>query len=264
MKLKPGPAVLGALAAGGGLAAVYFLLGVGWISFLVVAIGGILSYVIAALGFASRASISSFGEFTRGWLIGMNSAANGFLAYTIVSMFADSTAGMIVGPAMGLLTLLSVFAVISQSGVYQAILGWGNWLMPTSWLVVALGLLFYVVSALFHLFTGGKSTFLRIQDMGVDWSTGTFFMKGGLIANLNPIDTAFNMGSFSFVDYKSGIWHKSHEAGHTLNLAAFGSVFHLIGALDENATSRGEYALSERIAESNATAASGANIPMWR
>ena len=71
------------------------------------------------------------------------------------------------------------------------------------------------------------------------------------------------MGNFSFVDYKSSGWHMEHEAGHTLNLAAFGSVFHLIGALDENATTRGANAFSERLAESNSTGVRGSNIPMW-
>ena len=88
-------------------------------------------------------------------------------------------------------------------------------------------------------------------------------MRGGLIANLNPIDTAFNMGNFSFVDYRSSSWHKQHEAGHTLNVAAFGSLFHVKGALDENAIRRGTHALSERLAESNSSGVHGSNIPRW-
>ena len=40
----------------------------------------------------------------------------------------------------------------------------------------------------------------------VDWKTGTIFMKGGwLIATSTPIDTAFNMGNFAFVDTKCGL-----------------------------------------------------------
>ena len=57
--------------------------------------------------------------------------------------------------------------------------------------------------------------------------------------------------------------HMDHEAGHTLNLGAFGFVFHLVGAIDENATPRKSNALSERIAESNDTGTAGTNIPMW-
>ena len=107
----------------------------------------------------------------------------------------------------------------------------------------------------------GEDVVLNYCDFGADWSTGTLFIKGGLVANLNYLDTAFNMGNFSFVDYKSGAWHKDHEAGHTLNLAAFGSVFHLIGAVDENVF-RGANAYSERIAESNSSSG-GSMIAMW-
>jgi hypothetical protein len=60
---------------------------------------------------------------------------------------------------------------------------------------------------------------------------------------------------------KAGEWRKEHEAGHTLNLPAFGSVFHLAG-LDENATPRGANAFSERLAESNATWERSSNLPM--
>jgi len=102
---------------------------------------------------------------------------------------------------------------------------------------------------------------LRVR-IGAQIETGTFFMKGGLAANLNYLHTAFNMGNFSFVDYTSGYWHKEHEAGHTLNLAAFGFIFHLIGAIDENIFRRAD-AYSERLAESNASGDSGSNIPMW-
>ena len=100
---------------------------------------------------------------------------------------------------------------------------------------------------LLHAVTGGKVAYLAIQNVDADWKTGTVFMKGGLIANLNHLDTAFNMGNFCFVDYLSTAWHKDHEAGHALNLAAFGSLFHLIGAFDENATPRGADAFAERL-----------------
>src|SRR6185503_4764568 len=117
-------------------------------------------------------------------------------------------------------------------------------------------------SAFLTIITGGKVEYLRVQALRMDWKTGTTFVRGGLIANLNYLDTAFNMGNFSFVDAKSNDWHIDHEAGHTLNLAAFGSVFHLIGAFDENVLGRGHQALAERIADSN-SCSGGSNIPMW-
>ena len=198
----------------------------------------------------------------RGWLIGLNAALNAVLGYALVAASGSVAAAVIVALALGAINLLCVLAPVSQSRFYQGVLGWLNWLMPMSWLVVALGSLFYLVSFLLHAVTGGKVAYLRIEDFGADWKTGTFFIKGGLISNLNYLDTAFNMGNFSFVDYKSGAWHKDHEAGHTLNLAAFGSMFHLVGALDENVL-RGANAYAERLAESNASGTTGSNIPMW-
>ena len=198
----------------------------------------------------------------RGWLIGLNAALNTVLVYAIVSLFAGKPVAAILGVVAGVINLLCVFAPISQNGFFQGVIGWLNWVMPMSWLIVVLGFLFYLFSFLLHAVTAGKVEYLKVQELGVDWATGTFFIKGGLVANLNPIDTAFNMGNFSFVDYKSGEWHKDHEAGHTLNLAAFGCVFHLIGAIDENVFRQGN-AYSERLAESNSSGTSGSNIPMW-
>jgi hypothetical protein len=258
--LKTGTTTLGALLPAGAIAAGYFLLGTEWRTLgVILAISaalGILSYIIAAL-----AAASSFGEYMRGWLIGLNASLNAVLGVAIVGEFG-SVAAAIVGIVLGLINLLCVLAPVSQSGFYQGVLGWLNWIMPMSWLIVGLGLLFYLVSFLLHGVTGGKVPYLQIQALGADWKTGTFFIKGGLVANLNYLDTAFNMGNFSFVDYKSTDWHKEHEAGHTLNLAAFGCVFHLLGALDENVV-RGANAYSERLAESNATGTKGSNIPMW-
>ena len=259
MDLKTWVALVGALIAGAAIIALFALVGSGWI-LLGVAVGvGVISYIVAAVGASSRTSITTFGEFMRGWLIGMNAALNAVILFGIIG----GVAGGIVGAVVGLINLLAVFAPVSQSEIYQGVIGWVNWIMPMSWLIVGLGILFSIVSAILHLVTIGRVPYLKIEKLDVDWSTGTFFIKGGLIANLNHLDTAFNMGNFSFVDYKATSMHMQHEAGHTLNLGAFGSVFHLVGAIDENATPRGRNALSERIAESNDTGTAGTNIPMW-
>jgi hypothetical protein len=261
MTLKTGFATLGALFPAVGIGAIYFALGVGWnlVGVLAAVVGalGLLSYVLAAVSAAT-----SFGEFMRGWLIGLNAALNVALGFAVASRFAGTTGGAVAAAVLGVLNLLCVIAPISQSEVFQGLIGYLNWLMPMSWLIVAVGFLFYLLSLLLHLATAGKVAYLKIQDVDADWTTGTLFIKGGLVANLNYLDTAFNMGNFSFVDYKSGAWHKNHEAGHTLNLAAFGSLFHLIGAVDENLL-RGANAYSERLAESNSSGTSGSNIPMW-
>ena len=261
MTLKTGFAALGGMLPAVGIAATYFAIGAGWKAFgVIAAVGGVLglvSYIIAAVS-----AETSFGEFMRGWLIGLNTALNAALGFAIVSAFAGVTGGIIAACVLVVINLLCLFAPVSQNEFFQGVIGWLNWIMPMSWPIVAIGLLFYLVSFLLWGVTGGKVEYLRVQKLGMDWTTGTFFIKGGLIANLNYLDTAFNMGNFSFVDYKSDEWHKDHEAGHTLNLAAFGFLFHLIGALDENVLRRGN-AYSERLAESNSSGMSGNNIPMW-
>jgi len=262
MTLKTGFSALGALLPAAGIGVTYFALGAGW--HVLPVMGGVagalvlISYVVAAV-----AADTSFGEFMRGWLVGVNAALNAALGYAVVSAIGGQGAGAVAGGALGAINLLCVFAPVSQNGFFQGVIGWLNWLMPMSWLIVSLGVGFSLFSLLLHAVTAGKVEYLRIQQFGMDWTTGTVFLRGGLVANLNPIDTAFNMGNFSFVDYKSGAWHMNHEAGHTLNLAAFGCVFHLIGAVEENVLRRGASAYSERLAESNSSGTEGSNIPMW-
>ena len=262
MKLNSWIAFIGALFAAGCIIALYFRFDISLASLFVVVGAAIISYVIAAIAGAFTKSNTSFEEFMRGWLVGMNASLNGLLLISLFELSGNMFVGILAGKLISVFILISVFQPISQSEIYQGFLGWFNWFMPMSWLVVALGFIFCFVSFLGHAFTLGKVNYLKIQSAAADWKTGTFFIKGGLISNLNPIDTAFNMGNFSFVDYKSGAWHIAHEAGHTLNLAAFGSLFHLLGAFEENVIN-GANAYSERIAESNNSGASGSNIPMW-
>ena len=260
MALRNGFATLGSCVAATLALAIYILLRPGS-SELFLILGLVAACILISYIVAASTATSPFGEFMRGWLVGVNAALNTILGYAIFSHLIDTSAGVIVACAIGILNLLCVLAPVSQNSVYQGLISYLNWFLPMSWPIIILGALFYVVSFALHLLSGGKVAYLKMQDVGADWSTGTLFMKGGLVANLNYLDTAFNMGNFSFVDYKSGNWYKDHEAGHTLNLAAFGSLFHLIGAVDENVF-RGANAYSERLAESNSSSG-GSNISMW-
>jgi hypothetical protein len=242
--LKSGVAFIGGLiGAAAAVVVALFLSLFNWIVIVSILGAILLFYILAAIG-----KTSGFGEFMRGMLIGINSGLNAMLLFAIVKAISDSTpAAIAVGATLGLITFLSVFEPVSQFGFYQGVVGWFNWLLPMSWLICALGLLFF----LFNL--------IGIKGGAIDWKTGTFFAKGGWIANLNAWDTAFNMGNFAFVDINSSDMHIEHEAGHTLNLAVFGSWFHLIGAFDEIVLRHGN-AYSEQIAESNN---SQSPIPMW-
>ncbi|MPZ68917.1 MAG: hypothetical protein GEU71_05250 [Actinobacteria bacterium] len=274
---KLGGLIGAVVGIGSGIALIVLLPGIGgWIILGVLLVATVVGYVVANKYVSSAASPCECpeGDFTRYLLVGLNAGLNGVLAGKIYALIFGTAAGVVLATALAALSMLAIFGSISTNDIYQAFLGWANWLLPTSWLIVLLGFLFWIVSGLGHLFgyVIGRSNYFRIQMMRADWKTGTFFTRGGLIANLNPIDTAFNMGTFAFVDAKPHLppeespeWHLEHEAGHTLNLGAFGSIFHLIGAIDENVTGGGHEAFSERLAESNdpATTLADIIIPMW-
>lgn len=227
------------------------------IGFGLLAIAGLIGIVTAGYALASANRNNGFGEFMRGFLIGMNAGLNA----AFLTMLGAGGLGI----AIGVLIFLGSFDSIASSDVYQGFLGWGNWLMPMSWLIVALGLVFFVLNVLGWIFTAGQVDALRIEKVRVDWKTGTIFMKGGWISNLNAYKTAFNMGNFAFVHRESSDDHVEHEAGHTLNLAAFGSAFHLVGFVDEVIIGNGSRAYSERLADSNELAGSrpATALPMW-
>jgi RHS repeat-associated protein len=243
-----------------------FATGIGW---GLLAVAGVIALLTISYVVANATAGSGFGEFMRGFLIGINAGMNAvFLAAIGFALFGPIGIGL--GVAIGVINFLAAFDTIANSEVYQGILGWANWLMPMSWLVVGLGLVFFVLNLIGHAIGWWifGSSFFRITSMDVDWKTGTFFTLGGWISNLNPIDTAFNMGNFSYVDNtvpgNTIAGYMEHESGHTLNLGAFGSVFHFIGAIDENVTGGGANAYSERLAESNDPATTQPNIiPMW-
>lgn len=263
MKLRTFLALLGALISAAVIVGIYVFLKLSWITFVVIAGLSIVGYIIAAIAANPLNKTTAFGELMRGFLVGLNASANAVIAFALVHTFAGAIGGLIVGATLGVLNLLTVIGPLSRGEFFQGIVGYLNWFMPMSWPIVAVGIVFTLLSYLLYGVTVGKVAYLKVHEMRMDWKTGTLFIKGGLIANLNYADTAFNMGNFSFVDYKSPKWYTNHEAGHTLNLMSFGFIFHLIGALDENATPRGHRAFAERLAESNCPGTARPIIPMW-
>jgi hypothetical protein len=225
----------------------------------------VLLAATAALYLAARANqdpASAGGEVLPGALLGITTAVNAVLLTAI--------AGLLPALVICLIPLLAIVEPIARSDIYQAFVGWANWLLPLSWPIVALGLAFLLVSLLGHLIglaTG--SDFFKVRKVFLDWKTGTFFQQGGIFgnANLNPNSTGYNMGDFAFLRKDAGglAYLTEHEAGHTLNLAAFGFVVHLIGALDENVFGGHNAAYTELFAESNVPVASrqGPIFPWW-
>jgi len=242
-----GAAELGWCVAGG-------ILPLGAVALAVVALL-MLGYIAADL-----ASGSGLGDVLRGYLLGLNAGMNGVLAWWL-------GLGVALGGALSILCVLAVFPGAARRSGYRRALGWANWVLPMSWPVVGLGLLFVILNILGHVlsFRPLRSQMARITGQRIYWRDGACFMQGGWISNLNYMRTAFNMGSFSYVHRASSRWHTAHEIGHALNLAAFGSVFHLVGAVDENVLRRGWMAYAERLAESNNPYTVQPDIiPMWR
>ncbi|HEU4887031.1 MAG TPA: hypothetical protein VFV49_04030 [Thermoanaerobaculia bacterium] len=204
---------------------------------------------------------SRAGELMPGVLLGVNTGVNGVLIAAIV--------GPIVAIALCVLPALAVIEPVSRSDIYQAPLGWGNFLLPMSWPIVGLGLLILIFSGILALVNLAiHSTFLDIEKLKLQAKTGTTFLVGGLggNANLNPDSTGYNMGSFAFIrNGKPSEYLYEHESGHTLNLAIWGPIVHLIGALDENVFGGHANAYTELFAESNVPPVSreGPIFPMW-
>jgi hypothetical protein len=258
--VKPSIAVLGSLSGAVVIGGMRLLLPSGWLLPLLVGYAGIVlvAYLIGAFTVGRVA-----GEFCRGLIIGTNAAMNLVLAAALFPGLIGHQAGIILAIVLGVISFASTFAFLSRSAVYQGVLGYCNWLLPLSWPIVGLGFAFFILSGLGAATLGLlQVVFFKVSRVVFDWRTGTLFTRGGWISNLNPIDTAFNMGNFAFVDSKFDEMPIDHEAGHTLNLAAFGTLFHLVGAFDENVLN-GEDAFSERIAESHVANSTRPLLEMW-
>jgi RHS repeat-associated protein len=223
-------AVVGAIV---GVALVVFA---GPLAALIIGIGIItLSYILA-----SNNVNNDFGEFMRGFMIGFNAGMNAAIGTILF--------GPLIGTALGVINFLAAFDSIAQNEVYKGILGWSSWLMPMSWVVNGLGLIFFVINLIVAGVTFQQADRVKIHSISVNWQTGMLIMEGGLITYPPG---GFNMGNFSFYGQgQTGVI--DHELGHGLNLGAFGWVFHFVGAIDENLVQTNMHdAYSEHLAESN-------------
>ncbi|MDZ4763876.1 MAG: hypothetical protein SGI73_04935 [Chloroflexota bacterium] len=249
-----------------------------WIIALILGVLALICFIIATVTVkGAETEEEPITALTRGVLIGINSVLNGFLAYLIIGALSNSdTAGLVVGLTLSGLNFIASIGVISRWSVYQGLIGWLNWIMPMSWLIVVLGVAFVLISLIFHVLLhlpfkilffrfgvpSDSGTALAGKSIDVDWATGTIFIFGGFASNCNIYKTAFNMGNFSFVHRESDVAHIEHESGHSLNLGAFGSFIHLVGAVDEWVFSH-ENALTEKLAESHHPASARPKLLMW-
>jgi len=154
------------------------------------------------------------------------------------------------GIAIGGINFAASFPETARLKGYQRILGWTSWLMPMSWPVTVLGAYVLVLDLAGAVLTLNRISRFHVERVWVDRPSGCVVLEGGWLYRPG-FRGGFNLGNFAFIT--PGVTHVvRHEAGHTLNVAAFGSVFHFVGAIDENIVNRhAPYdAYAERLAES--------------
>ena len=224
------------------------------IGFGILAVVGVIGLLTVSYVVASATQGSAFGEFMRGFMIGFNAGMNA----TILTFLGAGALGVV----LRVIAFQAAFDTKANSEVYQGILGWSSWLMPMSWLATGIGLIFFILNGLAAIFTLNRVAAVRIESISLDVGTGTIVTEGGFLF-LPGFAGGYNLGNFAYVTPGSTV--VDHETGHTLNVAAFGSIFHFIGAIDENVVqTNSEDAYAERLAESNDPATVDPNIiPMW-
>ena len=172
----------------------------------------------------------------RGVLIGLNTGLNAAVLLRCLGPFSLPLA------AVNLLTA----SRLTRRPRFRQVLGWAGWLLPLSWPATALGLGAFALNVM---------AFSSVRRIVLDRATGTVILVGGWLW-WPGFSGGFNLGQFAFVT-PNALGLVAHETGHTLNNAAFGSLFHFIGAADELLVpllipARGwAVAYAERLAESH-------------
>jgi hypothetical protein len=192
--------------------------------------------------------------FMGGFITGTTAGVN----FGVWALLPFGWAGVVIGSVVGLICFLSLFAPLSRSLIFQAVLGWTCWIMPFSYLATALGFVLFIVNLPFALAMFGPGA-LRFDVL-----TATVETTGGLVGITGFTGGGFSLGNFSFLSPTPlvglGIQTpfgapglSAHETGHTLTIAGFGGAFHWINAVDENVPPlrRGPAAYGELITESH-------------
>jgi hypothetical protein len=262
----------------------------------------------AATAGAPPAPWQNWERLARGALIGQNACFTMLLTWTLLpwlfqwmpvvgpALLLSSNLLAIAGIVIGFANLMALDESVCADRNYAAFMGWTSWVAAGSTLVNLLGTLFWLLSVV------ASWLGVRLVSVTPEWWTGTWVVHGGPMfltilpaswvtaLGLSPIPTAYNLGTFLFVDGSLGATSPSvfklpagggalmqggtavgltfHETGHTLNLASFGSWFHAIGAIDENVVqgaigSTGLSTYSEILPEGHARDSTRPWFPLW-
>jgi hypothetical protein len=202
---------------------------------------------------ATRRTVSAeVRQALLGALIGVNAAVNAVLVWRVVLAFGPAWLAVALAVLSGAAVLAGCLPAVARDGRYQAVMGPANLVLPASWPVQVGGLAMLLACLTVAPF-GRKRPRWRLR-LHLDRGTSTLFVVGGLVGNLIPgWSTGFDMGNVAFTrgDAPDLDYLLHHETGHTLSLAVLGSLFHGMGALDENVVKRGTAAFAEMVAESH-------------
>lgn len=212
-------------------------------------------------------------QFAFGFFLGAASATN-FVIWLLVTSIPLT----LVLALLAVVPVLVIFSALAHSRVVQILVGWTTWIMPLSWIVGAIGVVAFVPFGTAGILRHGRDALridptsgtleVQVNFSDVPWaSSGTSGFSLGFFTFLNT-DTKTPK---SFLDRSVS----AHESGHTLDTGAFGGIFLLVNAFDQNvlrALPDSYYSLGEMYAESRAPGTSRVAIvpthirpylPLW-
>lgn len=204
----------------------------------------LLLYALASLARRSE-------PLWRGALVGLSAGLN--------SAWLTLWLGWPVGLALGALNLAAA-SPLTRSPRFRQWLGWGGWLLPLAWPATVLGAGAFAL----HLLVP-----CSVRRVTLNRATGSIVLVGGWLW-WPGFRGGYSLGQFAFLT-PDALDLLAHETGHTLNNAAFGSLFHFVGAADELLlplvfpARRWADAYAERVAEShNAHSAERRLVQLWQ
>ncbi len=185
-----------------------------------------------------------------------------------VSFIAGIPAVVIVAAGIFIIILANCLTLIPSTQFYlpasirgnvqdfvKAYAGYVSWLMPMSWGYCILGCILFYFSWIGHLIaiivlnnSNANWLITAVQYWGIsrlliDPQTGTMVTENGGCSNFSSPGSPsypYSCGCFAFIPdnfssrcYIDNAIPRQHESGHALNLAAFGSVYNMINAINE-------------------------------
>lgn len=187
----------------------------------------------------------------RGGLIGFNAGINYVL---LLGLIAGLPGGLTVATILAAIGFVACSRTVSNNAVFQVVLSYTTLALPMAAPMNALGLLTFAVNSAATVFGVPLALF-------VDWTRAGLIMHGGVVHGC--VRTAFNLGNFTVAhptmsvtdpwrDPGTPVWPfcpavfsvgrfsngtvlgvALHEGSHTLNLAAMGWIYTLIGFADQ-------------------------------